>query len=157
MMLFRKKHSYSERRIVYASVELVWNLLANYKYLSRWIPLVTRLEHLGMKDIKIGSVLWVETLVGNKEKLFLCTISDYQIGRFISFQAENDGVKICYNFQVEKKENGLTGIFMTSEVQLGCYWSVLLKRKKVQKAISYGWKMLDALDMAITTFKSTNE
>ncbi len=148
---------YTEQRIVIAQVDLVWELLSNCSYLSKWMPFIVRVEHLGKDTLSNGSILWVETIVGDKENQSLCTVVDCLPGRRIAFYSEQEGIKVYYRFELEQKKHDMVSISMMTEIKMNGLKNRLFRKKIQQEFVSYGWMQLDALDKAITEYRTQSK
>ena len=148
---------YMEQRIVIAQVDLVWELLSNCSYLSKWMPFIARVEQLGKDTFSNGSILWVETIVGDKENQSLCTVVDCLPGRRIAFYSEQEGIKIYYRFELEQKRHNMVSISMMKDIKMNGLINRMFRKKIQQEFVSYGWMQLDALDNAITEHRTQNK
>jgi len=148
-----KSYEFIEDRLVFSNESEVWNLLTNCNYLSEWMPFVARVEHLGKDSLSKGCILWVESILNDKEEHSLCYITDIKSKQLISFLSKQNGIEVYYTFQIKPKKNGLLSIIMKVNIKVAWYKSLVVRKRSVLRIVSYGWKQLDALDDVITTRK----
>jgi len=148
------RYKYSEERLVYASTELVWNLISNCNYFPKWMPHVISVEHLGNTILEKGSILWVESLNEKRKGQSLCYVSECKENDMMSFLSNQNESEVCFSFQIKAEENGLIKILMTVEIGLKWYWKILFRRSFVNSIKTYGWLQLNELDKAITEHRS---
>ena len=148
------RYKYSEERLVYASTELVWDLLSSCDYLTKWMPYVISVEHLGNTILGKGSILWVEWLNEERKGQSLCYVSECKENDIISFLSKQNETGICFSFQIRAEGNGLIKILMTAEIGVKWYRKFLFRRSFVNSIKTYGWLQLNELDKAITEHRS---
>ncbi|MBD77801.1 MAG: hypothetical protein CL840_02515 [Crocinitomicaceae bacterium] len=147
-------YTYSEERLVFASTALVWDLLSNCDYLSKWMPYIISVEHLGSTKLNKGSILWVESSHERDKKQSLCYISECTANEMISFLSYQNETKVCFRFQISAENIGLVKILMTVEIELKWYRHILFRRNFVNSIKDYGFTQLNELDIAITEHRS---
>ncbi len=150
-MRFRKK--WTEKRIVYAKREHIWKLLTDCTYLSEWMPAVTNVELIRDKFIAPNSLLCVDIFVCKQTKAILYEVSDYEKERAISFYYEKPGLDVKYKFHLCDEKKGLCSIILTTDCHMN-FWAAFGNKNVIQDAISYGWRLLDALDQTLTKYKA---
>ncbi len=142
-----------EERLVYANKEQVWKLLTDCNYLSEWMPLVSNVEIIKDKFIAAESLLCVDIFLCNQNKVILLEVADYEEKKLISFYCEDKVFDVKYKFCLNDERNRLCSIVMKTECRIN-FWKTIGNKKVLQETISYGWRLLDALDQTLTKYST---